>query len=278
MNALQPPDAAAFFLARGSSSLFCLSHSPPAGIAAVGSILHVPAFAEEMNKARRAVAVTARALASRGWNVLLLDPTGTGDSSGDFADASWETWLADVRHAAHWLEVQTGFIPCLWGLRSGCLLIDQVLAGLACPRVILWQPTISGESALAQFLRLRTMSGLDVSGAAKETTRALLAELEKGNSLDVAGYSLSSALALPWRHARINGVHLRDRQVDWLEVSQNEVPALAPPSAAVVDRLLADGIRIQARAVAGSSFWMTQEIDECPTLTSATVDCLTAST
>jgi exosortase A-associated hydrolase 2 len=240
-------------------------------------MLHVPAFAEEMNKARRAVSLAARAMATRGWHILLLDPTGTGDSSGEFADATWDAWLADVRHAMHWLQSRTGFYPSLWGLRSGCLLINDALVDLPCTNILFWQPQIVGESALVQFLRLRTMSGLSDGAQPKETTKMLAAELDAGRAVDVAGYTLEPELALPLRRARIGGAHFRNRHVTWLEVSQAEPPALAPPSEVCIGQLRANGATVTARAVPGLSFWMTQEIDECPSLTSATDECLAAA-
>lgn len=272
MNAPTLPQTAAFFLTSGQRSLFCLLHSPPVGVAPVGALVHVPAFAEEMNKARRAVSLAARAMALRGWHVLLLDPTGTGDSSGDFGEATWEAWQADVRHAVHWLRDRTGIAPGLWGLRSGCLLISEVLKQMAVTRVLLWQPQTSGETAVAQFLRLRTMSRLGDEERRQESTRGLLAALEGGRSIDVAGYLLGPELALAWRRARIGGNQFRGCHVTWLEVSQLETLALAPASKMCIEQLQAHGATVEARALAGLSFWMTQEIDECPALTIATVE------
>ena len=103
MNAVPRAQIEAFFFARDEHSLFCLLFSPPPGLPRAGAIVHVPAFAEEMNKSRRAVANAARAMAERGWQVLVFDLHGTGDSSDDFDDATWSGWLEDVRAAVSWL-------------------------------------------------------------------------------------------------------------------------------------------------------------------------------
>lgn len=277
MNAQTLPQTTAFFLARGESALFCLLHSPPAGVAPLGGLVHVPAFAEEMNKARRAVSIAARALAQRGWHVLLVDLTGTGDSSGDFADAAWETWVDDVCHAANWLHAQTRVEVGLWGLRSGCLLACDALVKLECQRLLLWQPQISGETALGQFLRLRTMSGIASDGQSKESTKTLAADLEAGCAIEVAGYALAPKLALAWRRARIESARFGGRRVSWLEVAQSDPPALAPASETCIASMQAHGASVNARAVHGLSFWMTQEIDECRALTAATLECMAGS-
>jgi len=49
-----------------------------------------------MHMSRRNVAAQARLLAESGFNVLLLDLTGCGDSSGEFVEASWQTWKQDA--------------------------------------------------------------------------------------------------------------------------------------------------------------------------------------
>src|SRR4051794_23621058 len=71
-------------------------------------IVHVPAFAEEMNKTRRMTAHVARELAARGFGVLQVDLLGCGDSSGDFADATWEQWITDLVAAAEWARCRHG--------------------------------------------------------------------------------------------------------------------------------------------------------------------------
>ena len=101
MSLASPEPARPFFLQRGSRQLFCL-HYAPAG-ASRGAVVHVPAFAEEMNKSRRMASLQARALAAQGWHVLQLDLLGTGDSEGDFGDATWADWMDDVAEARRWL-------------------------------------------------------------------------------------------------------------------------------------------------------------------------------
>jgi alpha/beta superfamily hydrolase len=71
-------------------------------------------FVEEMNKSRRMAALQSRSLAARGYSVLQIDLFGCGDSSGDFADASWEIWVQDVVLGAQWLSQRVGGAVALW--------------------------------------------------------------------------------------------------------------------------------------------------------------------
>ena len=113
--------AKAFFLPRtgepASGQLFCLYH-PPQGDCR-GAVLYVPPFAEEMNRARRIAAQQARALAALGYGVLQPDLGGTGDSSGDFGEARWDSWKDDLAACCAWLGERIAQPPVLWCLRLG---------------------------------------------------------------------------------------------------------------------------------------------------------------
>jgi exosortase A-associated hydrolase 2 len=244
----------------------------PQGLAR-GAVLHVPAFAEELNKSRRMVALASRALSDAGYAVLQIDLHGCGDSSGEFADTSWEQWLADVTAAADWLRARHGGELWLWGLRAGCLLAAEAARRLPGPqRLLLWQPQTSGRLVLQQFLRLK-MAGQMQQGASKGVTEALRRDLDAGQTVDIAGYQLGPALArgleaatLPVPAAGVAG----DRLV-WLEVTSREPLALLPAAAAPLAQWRDAGHAVQAQAVAGPPFWQTLEIEEAPALVDASV-------
>jgi exosortase A-associated hydrolase 2 len=263
----------AFFLPRDAHSLFCLLFSPPEGVPAAGAVVHVPAFAEEMNKSRRAVANAARAMANRGWHVLLFDPHGTGDSTGDFGDASWSGWLEDLYAAVAWLRERAGCMPVLWGLRTGCLLINDALANIEAQQLIFWQPALSGEAALTQFLRLRTFGAIGDTVRPKESAKDLLETLRRGEAVEVAGYMLAPALALPLQETPFEVRRYAGKRITWLEVSAIDPPDFSPASKTRVEALRAAGAQLTSAAVAGVPFWTTQEIDEGSTLVAATLAC-----
>jgi exosortase A-associated hydrolase 2 len=239
-------------------------------------MLHVPAFAEEMNKSRRVVATTARALASSGWQVMTLDLLGTGDSSGDFGDTDWVGWVEDVRFAWRWLEQRSGAVPALWGLRVGCLLINEALSDLACERLLFWQPALNGDAALRQFLRLRTMASVAKPGVPSEKADSMLHALEAGGAIEVAGYRLATSVALPLRTARLGGPVYAGKKVLWIEIVAPNPSELPPASQARAQELRQAGARVEVHCVEGLGFWMTQEIDECPALVDATVAALSS--
>ena len=259
-----------FFLEGRGGPLFALYHPPLAGEPRA-IVVHCPAFAEEMNKSRRMVALQARAFVEQGLGTLVFDLFGTGDSAGDFGDATWDGWLADVRVALDWAGARCARVA-LWGLRGGALLAGAAAreAGDAVAQVLLWQPVLNGEVWLSQFLRLRTAAAL-FRGGEKETVKDLQGRLLSGETVEVAGYRVGPALA-----AGLLGSSLTDdltvagRPVAWLEVTSGEGRELPPASARTTDALTQGGVPVRSAVVGGEPFWSTQEIAVAPELIRAT--------
>ncbi|MBI3776071.1 MAG: hydrolase 2, exosortase A system-associated [Gammaproteobacteria bacterium] len=262
------PTPQPFFLAGERGELFSLYFPPQMPRATSCGIVFFPPFAEEMNKARRLVAVQARRFAQAGFAVLLVDLYGTGDSAGDFGDARWELWRNDMLRAARWLQAQGCARLVLWGLRSGALLAAEVLPELrsSVERLLLWHPVVRGEPLMTQFLRLRLAADLMTPGE-KITTQELRATLAKGESLEVAGYTLAPELV-----QRMDALDLKSMlmagcpPLDWLDIAAVADRPLAPASRAVVDALQQQQICVRAATVAGEPFWNTLEITEVPEL------------
>jgi exosortase A-associated hydrolase 2 len=264
-----------FYLTGSQGPLYATYHPAARARHPRLGLVYVPPFAEEMNRSRRMAALQARRLAELGVDVLLLDLFGTGDSAGDFADARWDIWRSDVRTAIDWLGSRTDGNAGLWGVRLGALLAADVLAAetVQIPCLLLWQPVLSGDRYLTQFLRLRVAATMN-AGAEKESTKALRERLSRGESLEIAGYELAPALA-----DSISSLQLQSRMeglgtlpVTWLEVASGEDAGLSTPSQQVVSALTERGRPVVARAVRGDPFWAAQEITLAPVLLQATDD------
>ena len=256
---------------------FCILHQPDVGAVPRGVVVHVHAFAEEMNKSRRMVALAARALAASGRAVLLLDLDGCGDSSGEFGEATWSGWTEDVEFAQRWATERFGGACWLWGLRAGCLIVAEASARLGgrAP-LLLWQPVLSGRLHLTQFLRLKLAN--EALGGAEERTgvSAVRARLAQGASVEIAGYMLGPLLATGLEQAELS-LESQLAPVVWREVSAEAGPRLASASRVRVDSLRARGVAVDAAAVSGAPFWQTIEIAEAPMLVETTVAALEAA-
>jgi exosortase A-associated hydrolase 2 len=261
-----------FFLDGPRGRLFAIRRAP--GRSGQGrQVLIVPPFAEEMNRSRRMLALQMAAFAHRGIGSLLVDPFGTGDSEGDFAEATWEGWRGDMLAALDWLARGSDGPIGVMGLRLSCFLALEIARGgaIAVDRLILWQPVVSGETAMTQMLRLRLAGEMAVAGDAKLTTKELRSRLAAGEVVEVAGYPLSGALL-----GAIDRLRLVDMapppgpRVDWIEVTQDSAAGIGPAASAVLERWRAAGCDVRPRTVAGDPFWSLQETATVPALVAAT--------
>ncbi|MGH8264262.1 MAG: hydrolase 2, exosortase A system-associated, partial [Steroidobacteraceae bacterium] len=108
------------FLGEDRQRLFVVRWSPQR--ASNRCVLVVPPFADEMNKSRHLLAQAARGLADEGWHVVLPDLYGTGDSDGEFADASWSRWKRDLGEIIDSVRGEGLEVGALVGVRTGALL------------------------------------------------------------------------------------------------------------------------------------------------------------
>jgi uncharacterized protein len=258
---------AAAFVVGTSGSRFRLV-SEPTHQALRGTIIFVHGFAEEMNKSRRMATRMARLFAADGWRVVQRDLCGCGDSSGEFADASWAAWIDDV---AAELSLAAKKRPVwLWCIRSGALLAPSVLLARSDVNLLLWQPVLSGAQHLQQFLRLQAgarISGSANAGSGQSPAKALRA----GMSVEVGGYQLSPALAMGMEQATFDLPLRFSGRIVWFELSADEDLTLSAMAARAVERLAASGVIVRPRVLLGPPFWQTQEIEECESLLEETL-------
>lgn len=272
-----PAPAQPLFLGQGDAARFGLYHAPASPVR--GAFLYLPPLGEEMNKARRMAALQAAELARQGYAVLQLDLHGCGDSAGDFADASWDSWLADVAAGLQWLAATLGpqlpQAPGLWGLRLGALLaLDYASrAGQAPASLLLWQPVLQGSAHLTQFLRLKVAAQMLGEEKAEGGTAGLRAALARGETLEIAGYSLAPTLALGFDGLDASRL-APPCPVHWCEVVPEAGRPLPPAAARVLKTWQEAGVAAEARTAPGPQFWAKQEIAEAPALLAATSDML----
>jgi exosortase A-associated hydrolase 2 len=272
--------AESFFLQTDSGKRFCLYHAPSTDTKCRGVIIYVHPFGEEMNKSRRMAALQARAFAAIGFGVLQIDLFGCGDSSGDFADARWHTWKCDLAVARTWVEIHVAAPVSLWGLRLGALLaLDFARSSEGVfDQIILWQPVISGESFLTQFLRLQLANEMLAKGHEKTGgTIALRNLLRAGKSLEVAGYELAPSLATAIDSLKIAELTVASSPIHWFEIVAEQGRTITPSGAKIVTAWKENAIDLHLHLISCPPFWGTQEISECPQLLSATTNALAAA-
>jgi len=257
-----------FFINSRSGPLFAL-YWPATDHRASQAILHIPAFAEEMNKSRQMVALQASALAQQGYAVLVLDLLGSGDSRGDFGEATWQIWLENIADAIAWLQQQGIQSINLWGLRLGALLAMDFIhqnPGWV-ERLIAWQPVLNGDTFVTQFLRLRVAAAMMNSTMPQEKTSDLKRQLQSGETLEVAGYQLHPDLITPLQALKaesLNVTGLKNLLIfDWVASVESE-PSLASQKFFATQNMTQN--KAELLTFTGDSFWASQEITTAPSL------------
>ena len=156
-------------------------------------MLLCPPFAEEKQDSHRGFVNLARELASNGFWVLRFDYFGTGDSEGDWEQATVPDWLSDIRAAVDWVASNLRITNLgLLGLRMGGTL--AALAAESEDRVnflVLWDPVINLKTHLYQILRSNLTTQMRVHGKVLYNRDHLLSQLKDGGIINLDGYSLT---------------------------------------------------------------------------------------
>lgn len=269
---MSKPEFEARFIDGARGRLFLVARS--AGAAARETVLVVPPFADEMNKSRHLLTEFARHAAACGLRVVLPDLYGTGESDGEFRDADWATWKADLQCVARWSELAGRPVTTILGVRLGAALAIEYAceqsAGIG--KLAFWQPVLDGGRFLTQFLRLRVAAAMISPGAA-ETVSNLRARLKNGEFLEVAGYELSPRLAEEIdRIAPVDIGEARAGEIHWFEIVRDGMIPRATEAALIRMRSQLDAVSL--RLVDGDAFWAASEIVRLPQLSAQTAEVL----
>ncbi len=119
-------------------------------------ILICQSVGQEYMRAHRALKLVSDRLADRGFAVMRFDYAGTGDSGGDFSEASTEEWLHNIAAAANELRTRTGVTEiALLGLRLGGLLAANAANRMTDVNYLaVWDPPSDGGRWIAEARRL----------------------------------------------------------------------------------------------------------------------------
>jgi exosortase A-associated hydrolase 2 len=230
-----------------------------------------------MNKSRRQTTLVATALARNGIGSITLDLYGTGDSEGEFAHASWNTWKSDVATVLEWATKNSQKVDSILATRLGCMLAAATLReyGIQMLGCVFWQPVESGRIYMNQFLRTRVAASM-MADSQPETVDLLREKLKSGSIVDIAGYSLPHTL---W--AAIDSLSLCEILTKYLgklqiiEIGRTSDAELSSVGRKIVATANANDIHVSGSRVAGEPFWATSEIVVNEALVRMTVNHLT---
>ena len=227
-----------------------------------------------MNKSRHIFRKLAELLAESGIDSLIFDPFGTGDSDGDFGEATWDIWLEDLNSAHQWLAKESGKAGrpvSIVALRTGALLASDYIHRLHpdVDKLIFLAPVVRGENFLSQFLRLRIAAEMAENSRDKSTVKSLKESLLSGQSVEVAGYTLNPSLARGMtgsviQEGRFHGKGIQT--MDWIELIAEESRPVPIMNKQAVEQLTAADLPITLHRYCGPTFWSAVELVELPGL------------
>lgn len=180
----------------------------------------------------------ARTLACNGYVVLRFDYSGVGESTGAFAEQTFDTWADDLRAVTAFARQQyPGMRLFVNGLRLGALLGQRVEDA---DGLLAWDPPSDGRRMLSDMLRRKLASDYVERVSTRGTYDGFIRALEDGALLEVEGYPWSPRL---WSsasrhvfgpHGRYHAVYFDGR----------------PP------QRLADGVHAEVMTIGNPPFWL----------------------
>ena len=221
----------------------------------------VPPFGEELNKSRVFFRKLRTQLAHLGMPSILLDLYGTGDSEGDFADASWDIWRSNMQELTNHLR-SIGFSTIHFlGLRTGCILAAEAIVenGSDTSQLMFVQPLDSGEELIKSLLRARVAFNA-FRGDRSETVSSLWERFDAGESVEAGGYTVNAQLASAVKSKMLSEIDIPNSvTIGCVEIVRD--PS-SPPSKDVMHIVskFSEGQRIvRSGLVHGDLFWRLHE-------------------
>ena len=104
--------------------------------------------------------------------------------------------------------------------------------------------------------------------------KTLRAQLDAGQAVEAAGYTVSPALAHGLQAATLVPVLPRAGRLAWLELGGSEPAAPSPAAQPLIDAWSRGGWQVHAQRVPGPPFWATAETETAPALLQATLQAL----
>jgi alpha/beta superfamily hydrolase len=191
-----------FFFDAGGRRLYGFLHRPaPPAEAPEAGLVFLDPWGEEKVRNHRLLVNLARGLAGAGCPVLRFDFFGYGDSAGDFEEAVLGTMVDDARGALSLLRDRCGVRRAgLLGPRfGGAVALEACLEHRAADFLVLADPVLDARAYFFKLLRSNLTSQLLVHDKVVRDREQLVADLERGGSVNIDGYLLSSAFYLSVR-------------------------------------------------------------------------------
>ena len=174
-----------------------------------GHLLFVAPLFEQANSTRHMVTKAAIASYDSGYQSIVFDHYGTGDSQGQLTDASLSLWQQDItKQLGEVRHVSDKPITLSLCLSAALLLTDEMLAMV--DYVQLWQPELNGKRFVQQFKRLVLAKNLqkEKTDSTDESTSSLIT---------IAGYTMTNSLLDELSKKTLSHISQCQADIEWFE-------------------------------------------------------------
>ena len=157
-------------------------------------LLFCDPFAEEKKCAHRVLVEAARVFCEADLACVRFDYRGTGDSLGEFSEATPELWVQDILAAVDFMRQEIGVRTLgVLGVRLGATLALQAAeASEQVDFAVLWEPVINGRQYLHQNLRRSMIKAMLTDEEKFDAGRVRQAQAE--DLFDFDGYLISGEM------------------------------------------------------------------------------------
>jgi exosortase A-associated hydrolase 2 len=189
---LQPQESVATI--PGDVPLHAVVHGCACAEHPAWGLLFCDPFAEEKKCAHRVLVEAARDFCAADIACMRFDYRGTGDSPGEFGEATPEQWVQDILAAIAFARRELGVRTLgLLGVRLGAALALQAIeASEQADFAILWEPVINGRQYLQQNLRRSMIKAMLTEEEKFDAGRVRQAQAE--DVFDFDGYPISAEM------------------------------------------------------------------------------------
>lgn len=248
------------FFASGAHQLYRVFHPAARRASASSVVIFCSSFGPDHVVAWRMEVLTARMAAAHGHDAVLFHPRSHGDSTGNFAEVTFDNLVEDAGAAARHAREASGAAQLVWvGVGFGALVAaaalrrDQGTRGLA-----LWEPVHRGIDYFHAQLRRALFREVSCGRRPAATVDQMLAQLEGDGPLYLYGERVHPVL-FPTFYRSARALELAAMLEGWrrpaLLAQVQRRSHLSPDNAALATALAERGAKVTVATVADEPAW-----------------------
>lgn len=146
-----------YFFGRASHRMYACHHAPAIAVKDTRAVLLCNSIGHEYERCHRTLRQLAAKLSAKGNHAMRFDYFGTGDSQGEYEQASLASWRQDVSEGIDECHRISGYNQlCVIGVRMGATMAAQVaMQREDVDSLVLYAPVIDGETMLTEWKQLQ---------------------------------------------------------------------------------------------------------------------------